>query len=101
LIRSLAVLKLWTAGGPGLDFTRLSEHLSDKTSFDVTDLRNLLRRDQVSDIDGLIRRISEGFRFLAQLTDLEKLLAADNVRRCRREADELIDLIRRQQFTTN
>jgi predicted nucleotidyltransferase component of viral defense system len=94
VIRALAVLKLWTAGGPGLDFARLSERIADRSSFDVTDLRNLLRRDQAPDLNSMISRVTDGFRFLAQPTGLEQTLAADAAWRCRKEAEELIALVR-------
>jgi len=99
LIRGLAVLKLWAAGGPGLDFTRLTERIADRSSFDVTDLKNLLRRDQAPDLESMIERVAEGFRFLAQATELEKVLAADPAHRRRSEADALIDLIRTQHIS--
>lgn len=89
LIRALAVLKLWNSGGPGLDFERLRRRIQDGTSYDVADLRNLLRKDQNPDLNGMIRRIVEGFQFLANLTELERILAMDTMRRCRKEADEL------------
>ena len=94
LVRALAVIKLWTVGGPGLDFQRLRERIGERSGFDIGDLRNLLRKDQAPDLDGMIERVLDGFQFLAQPTELERTLAADGVRRCRKEADELIALIR-------
>jgi hypothetical protein len=41
----------------------------------------------------MIRRVVEGFRFLGSLTELETLLAADQARRRRGEAGELIALM--------
>jgi predicted nucleotidyltransferase component of viral defense system len=90
LIRSLAVLKLWNSGGPGLDYGRFSERIKGGGDYDIADLTNLLRKDQKPDLDGMIRRVLEGFRFLADLTTAEKTLAADTERKKRRDAQALI-----------
>lgn len=89
-IRTLAVLKLWNSGGPGLDYERFRRRVTDEGDYDVGDLTNLLRKDQRTDLADLIRRVADGYRFLADLTDAEKLLAADGTRANRREADALI-----------
>ncbi len=90
LIRSLATLKLWNSGGPGLDYGRFSERIKGGGDYDVGDLTNLLRKDQKPDLDGMIRRVLEGFRFLADLTEAEKVLAADGARKHLKEAEALI-----------
>jgi predicted nucleotidyltransferase component of viral defense system len=90
LIRSLAVLKLWTSGGPGLDYGRFSERIKGGGDYDIADLTNLLRKDQKPDLEGMIRRVLEGFRFLADLTAVEKTLATDPQRNKREEARALI-----------
>ncbi len=90
LVRSLAVLKLWYSTGPGLDFKRFRAGIADRDNYDVNDLRNLLRRDQTPDLDAMIKRVNEGFVFLDQLTDIERILAADMPRRARATAAELI-----------
>jgi hypothetical protein len=89
LIRSLAVLKLWNSGGPGLDYGRFSERIKGGGDYDVGDLANLLRKDQKPDLATMIRRVLDGFRFLADLTEAEKALAADTERKMRREAEAL------------
>lgn len=93
LTRSLAVYKLWISGGPGLDFERFQRRIEDGRDYNIDDLRSLLRKDQNPDLHGMIRRVVEGFRFLNNLTDLETALAADQARRRRDEAEELIGLM--------
>jgi predicted nucleotidyltransferase component of viral defense system len=93
LTRSLAVLKLWNHGGPGLDFERIRERLKDGRGYDLGELRNLLRKDQVPDLDAMTKRVTDGFQFLANLTEFEKTLARDGSRRCRKEASELLRVI--------
>src|SRR5262249_6616310 len=90
LIRSLAVLKLWNSGDAGLDYGRFSERVKGGGDYDVSDLTNLLRKDQKPDLNGMIRRVLDGFRFLADLSDAEKTLAGDTARKNRKEADALI-----------
>jgi hypothetical protein len=90
LIRSLAVLKLWNSGGPGLDYGRFSERIKGGGDYDIADLTNLLRKDQKPDLEGMIRRALESFRFLADLTAAEKIVAADADRRKQKEAQALI-----------
>jgi hypothetical protein len=45
------------------------------------------------DLKGMIRRVVEGFQFFASLTELERILATDEIQRCRKEAEELLALI--------
>jgi predicted nucleotidyltransferase component of viral defense system len=90
LIRPLAVLKLWNSGGPGLDYARFSERVKGGGDYDIGDLANLLRKDQKPDLAGMIRRVVDGYRFLANLTGAERLLAADGAQKNRKEADALI-----------
>jgi predicted nucleotidyltransferase component of viral defense system len=90
LIRSLAALKLWNSGGVGLDYGRFSERVKGGGDYDVGELANLLRKDQKPDLDGMIRRVLDGFRFLADLTEAERALAADAERKNRKEAEALI-----------
>jgi predicted nucleotidyltransferase component of viral defense system len=90
LIRQLAVLKLWNSGGPGLNYDRLRERVTDRGDYDVADLVNLLRKDQKPDLDAMIRRVVDGYRFLTELTDREKVLAADAAKKLRHEAKALV-----------
>jgi predicted nucleotidyltransferase component of viral defense system len=93
LIRSLAVLKLWNSGGPGLDYERFRARIADTDDYDIGDLTNLLRRDQRPELDAMVRRVVEGFRFLADTTDGERALAQDGAQRRRAEAQALIALL--------
>jgi predicted nucleotidyltransferase component of viral defense system len=90
LVRPLAVLKLWNSGGPGLDYGRFVERVKGGGDYDIAELTNLLRKDQKPDLDGMIRRVVEGFRFLADLKESEKALAADTQRKKQAEAQALI-----------
>jgi predicted nucleotidyltransferase component of viral defense system len=90
LIRPLAVLKLWNSGGPGLDYDRFSERVKGGGDYDIGDLANLLRKDQKPDLEAMIRRVLDGFRFLADLSEAERALAADAERKKIGEAEALI-----------
>lgn len=89
LIRSLAVLKLWESGGPGLDFARFRARIEGGGDYDLMDLKNLLRKGQSPDLSVMIARVIEGFQFLGQLTDAEQTLASDSTQ-CQREAAETL-----------
>lgn len=56
----------------------------------MADLTNLLRRDQKPDLQSMIRRVTEGFRFLSDLTEAEKTIAGDVPRKNRGAVDALI-----------
>jgi hypothetical protein len=90
LIRGLAVIKLWNSGGPGLNYDRLCEQVRGAGDYDLGDLTSLLRRDQKPDLEGMIRRVVDGFRFLADLSPAEQTLAADSTRKNCKEAEALI-----------
>lgn len=90
LIRSLAVLKLWNSGGAGLDYGRFCERVKGGADYDVADLTNLLRKDQKPELQNMIRRVVDGYRFLADLTESEKTLAADTACKNLKESDALI-----------
>ena len=90
LIRALAVLKLWNSGGPGLDYDRLCDRVKDGRDYDISDLANLLRKDQRPDLNGMIRRVIDGYRFLGDLSAREKALAVDSGQKQRKAAESLI-----------
>jgi hypothetical protein len=94
IIRSLAVLKLWDSDGPNLDYGRFRERITGAGDYDVADLTTLLRRDQRPDLDQMIQRVVDGFRFLGDLTDLERNLAGDDARRRRADAEALRDAVK-------
>ena len=96
LIRSLAVLKLWGSDGPNLDYRRFRERIMGAGDYDVADLATLLRKDQRPDLDEMIRRVVDGFRFLGEMTDLEKNLTGDDPRRRRADADALCAAVKKR-----
>ncbi|MCC7463186.1 MAG: hypothetical protein IT480_12075 [Gammaproteobacteria bacterium] len=89
LVRGLAVLKLWTSGGAGLDFNAFRAAVEGGADYDVGDLRNLLRKDQTPDLQTMIRRVVDGFQFLGSPTEAERTLAADRSLHLRAEAEAL------------
>lgn len=89
LIRSLAVIKLWESDRDNLDYRQFAAQIEGGKDYDLAELANLLRKDQRPDLKDMIRRVVDGFRFLGQLTDLEKKLVQDKPRRCRAEIEAL------------
>ena len=90
LIRSLAVLKLWNSGGAGLDYERFAARVKGGGDYDIGDLTALLRKDQKPDLGGMVARVVDGYKFLADLTDAEKMLAADGSHKRHEEAAALV-----------
>lgn len=88
LIRRLVVLKLWQAGD-SFDPARLMAKFEDGRGFDWDDLRQLVNRAYVIDSDKITTDCLRGFRFLADLTDDERKLAADRYMRERALAEKL------------
>ncbi len=95
-IRSLAVLKLWGSDGPNLDYGHFRERIMGAGDYDVDDLATLLRKDQRPDLNEMIRRVVDGFRFLGEMTDLERNLAGDDARRRRADAEALRDAVQKR-----
>ncbi|MCX6972397.1 MAG: nucleotidyl transferase AbiEii/AbiGii toxin family protein [Verrucomicrobia bacterium] len=93
VIRSLAVLKLWQGGGAGLDFDRFRQRVQAGDEYDVKDLQNLLRKDQKPDLAKMIGTVCSAFRFLGQLTDIERILTGDSTMRLKKDADFLRESI--------
>ncbi|TAK50777.1 MAG: nucleotidyl transferase AbiEii/AbiGii toxin family protein [Gammaproteobacteria bacterium] len=93
LVRGLSVLKLWTSGGPGLNFDAFRQSIEGGADYDVGDLRNLLRKDQTPDLPTMIRRVAEGFQFLGMLNEPERALTADRSQRLRSEAQTLQQIL--------
>ena len=89
LIRSLAVIKLWESDQGNLDYETFAAQIQNGKDYDLGELANLLRKDQRPELKDMIRRVVEGFRFLGQLTDLERQLVQDKARRCRLEIETL------------
>lgn len=80
LLRRLVVLKLWQARD-AFDPARLMQKFEDGRNFDWDDLTQLVRRTVVIDRDRITADCLRGFRFLAALTDDERVLANDQHRR--------------------
>lgn len=76
LIRRLVVLKLWQARD-SFDPERLIRKFGDGNDFDWDDLTQLLRRTMAIDRRRLMADCTRGFAFLRELTDEERVLAAD------------------------
>jgi predicted nucleotidyltransferase component of viral defense system len=77
LLRSLAVIKLWESDQSNLDYATFVAKVEGGKDYDLGDLTNLLRRDQRPNLNEMIRRAKDGFRFLEQLTDLEQTITED------------------------
>lgn len=80
LIRRLVVLKLWQARDSFIP-ERLFRKFEDGREFDWDDLRQLLRRTIEIDKDRVTTQCIQGFRFLADLTPEEQILANDGYQR--------------------
>lgn len=90
LIRTIAVRKLWNSGKEGLDYERFRARIADGGDYDIADLTNLLRKDQRPDLKTMIARVVDGFRFLGDLTPIERAVAADTAQQRRDQAEDLI-----------
>ncbi len=80
LLRSLAVIKLWESDQGNLDYATFAAKVEGGKDYDLGDLTNLLRKDQRPNLNEMIRRAKDGFRFLEQLTDLERTITEDALR---------------------
>ena len=89
LVRTLAVIKLWESNGDNLDYGHFADRIAERSDYDLGELTNLLRKDQRPDLDDMMDRVIEGFRFLGNMTDLERALAQDKSRRRRGDLDAL------------
>ncbi|CAM5275517.1 hypothetical protein ATER59S_00149 [Aquamicrobium terrae] len=95
LVRALAVLKLWNSGGAGLDYERFAARVKGGGDYDIGDLTALLRKDEKPDLECMIARVLDGYRFLADLTDAEKMLTSDGAHKNRKEAAALIEALQK------
>lgn len=80
LVRGLVVLKLWQARDT-FDPERLIRKFEEGAEFDWHDLAQLLRRTARIDRERICRECVRGFRFLADLTEEERVLAGDQHQR--------------------
>ena len=79
-LRRLVVLKLWQAGDK-FDPARLMRKFEEGTEFDWDDLRDLVRRTEEIDREKICTACAGGFRFLADLSPEERVLANDGHQR--------------------
>jgi Nucleotidyl transferase AbiEii toxin, Type IV TA system len=80
LLRSPAVVKLWESDQDNLDYAKFVAQVENAKDYDLNDLTNLLRRDQRPNPTDMIPRAKDGFRFLDQLTDVERTVTQDKKR---------------------
>lgn len=80
LVRRLVVLKLWQASD-AFDPERLLRKFEDGRDFDWDDLGQLVRRTVPIDRNRITADCARGFRFLVDLNDEERTLAADSHQR--------------------
>ena len=80
LIRRLAILKLWQVGDT-FDPAVLMAKFENKRAFDWNDLSQLVHRDRFIDPSRIVGECLRGFAFLTDMTEEERLLAADRYRR--------------------
>lgn len=94
IVRGLAVLKLWHSDGPGLSYAALCKRVRGGADYDLSDLGALLRKDQKPDLEDMVDRVVEGFRFLDDMREHEAVLAADAHKSKPTEAAELAESVR-------
>ena len=94
LMRRLVVLKLWQAGDK-FDPARLMRKFEEGREFDWDDLRDLVRRTEEIDRERICTACARGFRFLADLSPDERVLANDAHQR----EQELCDRLRTELAT--
>jgi hypothetical protein len=94
LIRRLVVLKLWQAGDT-FDPARLMKKFEEGMEFDWDDLRDLVRRTEEINREKICAACAGGFRFLADLSPDERVLANDSHQR----EQELWDRLRTELAT--
>ena len=66
------MIKLWESDQDNLNYAKFVTQVENGKDYDLNDLTNLLRKDQRPDLQDMIRRAKDGFRFLDQVTDLER-----------------------------
>jgi len=89
LLRSLAVIKLWESDQHNLDYPKFVTQVENGKDYDLNDLTNLLRKDQRPNLQDMIRRAKDGFRFLDQVTEPERKITQDGGRHCKADVEQL------------
>lgn len=82
------MLKLWQARD-SFDPARLMRKFEDGREFDWDDLRQLTNRTITIDRDAITRACVQGFRFLEDLIEDERIVAGDQYQRERAAVDRL------------
>jgi hypothetical protein len=77
LTRSLAVIKLWESDRENLDYGWFAKQVEGGKDYDLNELKTLLRKDEQPDLKTMIKRVTENYRWLGQMTDLEKKITQD------------------------
>lgn len=77
LTRSLAVIKLWESNKDNLDYDLFAKQIASGKDYDLSDLKNLLRKDEQPDLNAMIKRVTDNYRWLGQTTDLETRITQD------------------------
>jgi nucleotidyltransferase AbiEii toxin of type IV toxin-antitoxin system len=89
LMRSLAVIKLWESDKENLDYNQFAKQVEGGEDYDLNDLKNLLRKDEQPDLKTMISRVKDNYRWLGQMTNLEKKITQDSKRLCKEEIAKL------------
>jgi hypothetical protein len=85
LSRSLAVIKLWESDKDNLDYGHFTSQVEGGKDYDLNELKNLLRKDEQPNLQVMIKRVIDNYRWLGQLTDLEREITRD-AKRTRKNA---------------
>ena len=72
-----------------LDYGRFRERITGAGDYDIAELASLLRKDQRPDLEDMVQRVVDGFRFPGEMTELEKSLTGDDARRRGTDAEAL------------
>ena len=90
------MIKLWESDQDNLDYSKFVTQVENGKDYDLSDLTNLLRKDQRPNLPDMIRRVRDGFRFLDQVTEAERKITQDRGRHCKEEVQQLkADAIKR------
>lgn len=98
LTRSLAVIKLWESDKDNFNYDLFVRQVAAGGDYDLNDLKNLLRKDERPDLDAMITRVTENYRWLTRLTDREKKITEDTRRELGDEVGALkVEALARQR----
>jgi hypothetical protein len=85
---------MWSQGDV-LSYPLLVSRITGEKGYDLGDLTQLLRKDQRVELQTLIKRVVDGFRFLGNPSELEALLLGDQEKEMQNHADRLMEHIRK------